>query len=515
MNTSILIVEDEGVIALDMKKKLEHLGYSVPGIVDNGEEALGAVETLRPSLVLMDINIKGSQDGIEVAELIRARFHIPIIFVTGNTERQTLERARLTEPFGYTVKPVRVFDLRPQIEMALWKHAMESRLRASEAWLSATFRNVADALIATDSEGNVAMMNALAEGLTGWKSVEAKGRPLLDIFQVFDAVTDLPLVHPLETIYDGRDFDLSGLTLKLARRGHEDPERKVMAQAGPKAMTLIEAEISANRDAGSLLGIIVVFRDITELRKAEERNRQLQKMNALALMAVGLGRQLEESQRGMDHSVKELLSMSRGRAVSLVADIYERAAWQQSLVQQLIRMGRTEAGQPTPVNLNQVLTTLDRKLRKIVGLDVILTLRLEPALPLVKADLAELQETLLRLAADARGAMPDGGTLDISTAVVCVEEPEKWQVQLAIRDSGKGLRAGAKERIFDPYYQARPGNRNPGFSMALVYQFVALSGGSIEVESSPVHGTAYLLTFPALQAPDVLCIGTGTAAATA
>ena len=169
MNTSILIVEDEGVIALDMKKKLEHLGYSVPGIVDNGEEALGAVETLRPSLVLMDINIKGSQDGIEVAELIRARFHIPIIFVTGNTERQTLERARLTEPFGYTVKPVRVFDLRPQIEMALWKHAMESRLRASEAWLSATFRNVADALIATDSEGNVAMMNALAEGLTGWQ----------------------------------------------------------------------------------------------------------------------------------------------------------------------------------------------------------------------------------------------------------------------------------------------------------------------------------------------------------
>ena len=176
-------------------------------------------------------------------------------------------------------------------------------------------------------------------------------------------------------------------------------------------------------------------------------------MNALALMAVGLGRQLEESQRGMDHSVKELLSMSRGCAVSLVADIYERAAWQQSLVQQLIRMGRTEAGQPTPVNLNQVLTTLDRKLRKIVGLDVILTLRLEPALPLVKADLAELQETLLRLAADRGEPCPTEARSTSRPPWFALKSPRSgrfnWPSGIPVKGSGRAPTAHF-DRIIRP-----------------------------------------------------------------
>ena len=105
MKTSILIVEDEGIIALDLKKKLESLGYSVCAIADNAADALHHAEHLRPALVLMDITIRGDRDGIEVAEEIRRWFHLPVMFLTSHSDKDTLERARITEPFGYIVKP--------------------------------------------------------------------------------------------------------------------------------------------------------------------------------------------------------------------------------------------------------------------------------------------------------------------------------------------------------------------------------------------------------------------------
>ncbi|MES1260106.1 MAG: response regulator, partial [Acidobacteriota bacterium] len=251
MKTKILIVEDEGLIAHDLMMKLEKRGYSVPEIAASGEESLSAVERHRPALVLMDIHLKGSLDGIETAALIRRRFDIPVMFVTAYADRETLDRACITEPFGFIVKPFHGVDFHAQIEIALWKHGMEKRLRTSEAWLSATFRNVADALIATDAQGNIAYLNAPAEQLTGWNSAEAAGKPFLEVFHVFDAETDLPVLHPLETIYDGRELDSSPRTYRLKQRG----------TAG---WILVEGQISENRDAARegdpLLGVIVVFR---------------------------------------------------------------------------------------------------------------------------------------------------------------------------------------------------------------------------------------------------------------
>jgi len=477
MKTSILIVEDESIIALDLKKKLESLGYSVAAIADNAADALHCAEHLRPTLVLMDISIRGDRDGIEVAEEIRRWFHLPVMFVTSHSDKDTLERARITEPFGYIVKPFHGANLAPQIEMAIWKHKMEEKLRVSEAWLSTVVRNVADALIATDHEGNVVLMNGEAGDLTGFDPDEVKGRPLLEVFQVFDEASGDAVVNPLETLYDGREIGSGARVYRLVRADGLQP-------------ALIEAEMSANRDDGSLLGIIVVFRDITERRKAEEQNRVLQKMNALALMAVGLGRELADSHRGMDRSVNELMAVSRGHAVSLLADIYERTSHQQSIVQQLISLGDADRGKPVAVNLNEVIHELEPSLRKVLGIMGTLTLKLEPGLATIRADVPELRRSLLRLVTDARQAMPEGGSVEVSTCStvkgVCV----------AIRDDGKCIRPGARERVFDPYYQSRAGNRNPGFSLALVYHFVTLNGGSIEVESDQALGTTYMLTFP-------------------
>ncbi|HVY92817.1 MAG TPA: response regulator, partial [Bryobacteraceae bacterium] len=285
MNVEILIVEDEGLIALDLKKRLEQVGYKVVAVADNGEDAIRNAGNLKPDVILMDIRLRGPMDGVEIADEIRKRFYIPVIFVTAHADRETLDRARTTEPFGYIVKPFHGIDFRVQIEVALWRHKMEQKLRVSQAWLSATFENVADGLIATDESGNIALMNKPAGLLTGWDAEEAKGRPLDEVFRVSDEISGLPAANAAAPGFR---------TFILSPRGDFEPP-------------IIEAEISENRDEGKIFGVIIAFRDITERRKAERRDRQVQKMNALTLMATGLGRELAESQSRMDESIKFLI----------------------------------------------------------------------------------------------------------------------------------------------------------------------------------------------------------------
>ena len=237
MNTEILIVEDEGLIALDLKKKLELAGYTIAGIADNAEDALVSVEQLRPSLVLMDIRLRGPMDGVETADQIRWRFHVPVIFVTAHADRETLNRARITEPFGYIVKPFHGIDFRVQIEVALWKHKMEQRLRVSESWLSATFRNVADALICTDDQGNIALMNSPAELLTGWDIDKAKGRPFADgiLGGCADEITGLSVER------------LPAVRFQGARTGYGGRERKQLGCAG--SQLLLDASGAARQQS--------------------------------------------------------------------------------------------------------------------------------------------------------------------------------------------------------------------------------------------------------------------------
>ena len=483
----ILIVEDEGLIALDLKKKLEQAGYIVPAIADNAAAALLAVESLEPSLVLMDIRLRGPQDGIDAADQIRRRFHVPVIFLTAHADRETLDRVRITEPFGYIVKPFHSIDFRAQIEMALWRHQMDQKPRASEAWLATIFRNVADALIATDSDGNITYMNAHAAQLTGCDCEVSRGKPLLEVFRAYEEATDLLMVDPLDAVGQ-MESGAGSRTLKLTRTGSEDP-------------VLVEAEFSANRDEDSLLGIIAIFRDITNRRLAEKQRLQLQKMNSLALMAIGLGRELAESQNRMDDSLKELISRSQGSTLRLLGDVYECSARQQSVVQRLITLGKTDPGRSVLVDVNDVLTKLEAKFRKTLGTRRTLEMKLASGLPQIKADPQDLRENLFRLVLEARDAMPDGGAVEASTSIVMARDGRQ-SIQVAIRDTGKDIRADAGDRVFDPYYQSRPGRRNPGFALALVYQFVAVSGGFIEVKSAPGEGAAWLLTFPAVDASE-------------
>lgn len=121
----ILIVEDEVVTATDLKMSLEELRYIVTAIAPSGEKAIKKVEEDMPDLILMDILLKGEMDGVETAGIIHSRFDLPIIFLTAHSDESVLEKAKMTEPFGYIIKPYQVRELHSAIEVALYKHKME------------------------------------------------------------------------------------------------------------------------------------------------------------------------------------------------------------------------------------------------------------------------------------------------------------------------------------------------------------------------------------------------------
>ena len=130
--TRILIVEDEAIVARDIAQQLTLLGYEPVAQTPRGEQALVLAEQLRPDLVLMDIQLAGEMDGIAAAQAIRERLAIPVVFLTAFVGDETLERAKVTEPFGYIIKPFHDRELRTVIEMALYKHQAEEALRESE-----------------------------------------------------------------------------------------------------------------------------------------------------------------------------------------------------------------------------------------------------------------------------------------------------------------------------------------------------------------------------------------------
>src|SRR4028119_831448 len=174
----ILIVEDESIVAFNIQNRLEGLGYVVAAIVSSGEAALQIAAQNHPDLVLMDIKLKGRIDGIEAAAQIRNCFNIPVVYLTAYTDDETLNRAKLTEPYGYILKPFESRDLCTTIEVALYKHQMEQELREREQWLTTTLKSIGDAVITTDAKGLVTFMNPVAEMLTCWKQEEVLGNDL-------------------------------------------------------------------------------------------------------------------------------------------------------------------------------------------------------------------------------------------------------------------------------------------------------------------------------------------------
>ena len=181
-NERILIVEDERIVAEDLRDMLQRLEYQVLDIASSGEEAVRKAEDLHPDLVLMDIRLSGSMDGIEAAEMIWTHQEIPVTYLTAYADEPTLERAKATLPFGYILKPFEERDLRSTIEIALYKHRMDATLKKMDGWYASALDSLSDAVIATNAQGGIIFMNPAAETLTGWTLRQVYGKPFSGTF---------------------------------------------------------------------------------------------------------------------------------------------------------------------------------------------------------------------------------------------------------------------------------------------------------------------------------------------
>jgi PAS domain S-box-containing protein len=253
---SILVVEDEAVIALDLCDKLEQMGFNVVGTADTGERALALARETRPSLVLMDIFIKGPVDGIDTAGMIRRELNVPVVFLTSFSDDETVRRAALTAPYGYLTKPYKPRELRAAIEVALQKAALESQLQDSERWFASTLRCAHDGIIVTDNDGKIRFLNPAAEQLTGWTIEDARDHAIDEVLRYADGAISAgtPSARAL------RESRVAGIVRARPLRRRDGNEVPVDESAAPVL-----------DDSGRPMGIVVNLRDATARVQQEQR----------------------------------------------------------------------------------------------------------------------------------------------------------------------------------------------------------------------------------------------------
>ena len=248
----ILVVEDERVIAEDIKYTLEKLGYSVTSITPYAEEALEKAEHERPNLVLMDIMLKGKMNGIEAGQQIRSNLRIPVIYLTAHADDKTFEQAKITEPFGYIIKPFEERELHSAIELALYKHKMEEALRESEERFKQFFENSPEFCYIISSRGLILDVNKSALEILGYDMEKLIGHSFLNIYA------------------PESKSNLKKLYNKWKKSGKlRNEEITIISKNGRKRIVLLSVD-SIKEENGNLLYYIAAQRDITDRKRAQE-----------------------------------------------------------------------------------------------------------------------------------------------------------------------------------------------------------------------------------------------------
>ncbi|EFL50500.1 putative PAS/PAC sensor protein [Solidesulfovibrio fructosivorans JJ]] len=250
-NPRVLIVEDEGVVALDLARRLSQLGYAVCGPTDRGEDALRLARDLSPDIVLMDIVLDGALDGVDAAGRIRDELAVPVVFLTAHADPETLRRAGAAGPYGYITKPFENRDLTTTLDIALYKSRMERRLRDNEQWTAMTLHYLGEGVITADPQGLVRFANPMAETLLGVSAARLLGRDLATLYK---------------TLRDPEQGDIPD-GLEGAR------EVAILCREDGSRLPVEQTLSSILDDRGRALGTVLVFRDISRRRDVERALR--------------------------------------------------------------------------------------------------------------------------------------------------------------------------------------------------------------------------------------------------
>jgi len=380
-------------------------------------------------------------------------------------------------------------------------HDRKARLRAEELarrerWFSTTLSSIGDAVLTTDAGETVTFLNPVAQELTGFTSDEAVGRKASEVFRIVSEHDGEPIPSPVTEVLRQRSVVALANHTELIGGGGV---RRPIADSGAP---ILDAE-------GKLYGAVLVFRDMTAERALRAQLEHSQRLDALGKLAgsvahdfnnlltvIGGGAQL--AQRGLppEHRAHGELAM--------VLDAAERAV---GVTQQLLAFSRRQVMRLEAIDLNATVRSSLSLIQRLLGPNVVIRTELDPAARLVLADAVQCQQMLLNLAINAGDAMPQGGTLTLSTGAVTAETAQADPpiapgdyTCLRVRDTGVGMDAQTLARAFEPFFTTKAQGRGTGLGLATVYGIVEQSQGAIRVHSTPGAGTTFDVFLPATHA---------------
>jgi AmiR/NasT family two-component response regulator/signal transduction histidine kinase len=430
----IVIVEDEGLIAADLESRLKSAGYQVPGTADSAQPALKLIRETSPDLILMDIRLKGEQDGIQVAELVREQLDIPVVYLTAYEDRATLERARQTQAYGYIKKPIVSASLKGSIEMAIAKHRQDRVLREERDWAIASFSGIASAVIVTDANSRISYLNPQAEHLVGWSADKAMRRPAATVLRLSHRQSGKQMQDLLSPVM------LEGQTIPLP------PD--TLLQGSAERLYAIQGHIAPRWRNERADGTVITFTDVTLFQFENDQLRQEHKQEALARMADGIIRHLPQWDALLEASKDMLMALPSDSALRETAETIKKAASDASALGNHLRSYLQPAElECQRLRLDEVLKRLGDSW-KLIHMNFVLLV--DPAEPIhVQADEWQLLRALANVLLHARIHMRADSTLvvDLSSG-----EPEPLGQWARIRARYVSVREDAAdlERVFEP-----------------------------------------------------------------
>ncbi|NQU04889.1 MAG: PAS domain S-box protein, partial [Calditrichaeota bacterium] len=378
-----------------------------------------------------------------------------------------------------------------QLSGIITRFNTESKLKKSEERYRRLFEDDMTGDYVSTPDGWLITCNPAFAAILGFKSVEEATSASIESFYV----------NPNDRI----EF-----INKLREKGRLELFEKEFYHRDDRILNIIENAVGVFNDDGELIEIRGYIIDKTDQKKLEEQFRQAQKMESVGRLAGGIAHDFNNLLTVITGN-SELAKMSIDKGDPLFEDIEEiskaaeRAA---DLTHQLLAFSRKQTLQPKIINLNQVISNLDKMLRRIIGEDIDLQTVLSPTLRNVNADPGQITQIITNLAVNSRDAMPKGGKLTIETENVELDEeyvkthPDTepgLYVMIGVSDSGEGMSEEIRSRIFDPFYTTKETGKGTGLGLSTVYGIVKQSGGSIWVYSEPGKGTSFKIYLPAVK----------------
>lgn len=491
----ILVVEDDGIIAARMEDTLTSWGYATES-VSSGEEAVERTAAFPSDLILMDVRLEGRMTGVEAATAIRRQWDVPVVYLTAYSDDALLESAKRTEPHGYLVKPVRDKELRATIEMALYKHEMDRKLRESEERYHAVVSQAIEAIYIFDIDtGRIIEINPGFTRLLGYTPADAAELTLYDL------------------VADGRDGIDANIRAVIEAGRYALGERRYRRKDGE----LLAVEVNATLISyGGGQAISAVVHDITERKRMEAQRREMdahiqyiQKMESLGVMAGAVA-----------HHFNNLLSVILGHTEMVLSELPSGSPQQHSMkeifkagmrareiIQQILIYRGQMPMKPGPVNLSILIREMTPMLEVSVSRSVRLEFDLADGLPTVILDTDQFRQLVVSILTNASESLGEtGGTISLSTGKKTAnreylaepyldEDLEAGEyVTLTVTDTGHGMDSDTRSRIFDPFFTTKVMGR--GLGLSAVLGIVRKHRGAIKVESEADEGTRVEVLFP-------------------